>query len=105
MCDRFNASESYSRISLLDEQIVSLKKELALIESERLGLLETFSPQSLDSEKPTIDSQTPGEQCNVINLDLIEYKRYGRQMVVPAIGRKGMYFFSFVVLVAEDEEK
>lgn len=71
------------QIARAEEELEELRAQLAHAEKEEATAPPDVTPLSLASQKPI--SKWP--------LSSDEYKRYGRQMIVPNIGIKGKFLY------------
>lgn len=67
------------QITVTEEELRRLKEQLAAVEAQEVGDLRGLSLQ--DGPSPVTQGRWP--------LSSEEYKRYGRQMIVPNIGIQG----------------
>jgi adenylyltransferase/sulfurtransferase len=67
------------QIAATEEELSRLREQLAVIENEEVQNL-----KGLSLEEGPVTRKWP--------LELEEYKRYGRQMIVPNIGIQGDFF-------------
>lgn len=68
-----------AQIEATEEQLRKLKEQLADLEDQNTS-------QNVQESDPVTQRKWP--------LSLEEYKRYGRQMIVPSIGNQGYYILN-----------
>ena len=75
------------QIVATEEELRSLKEQLAGVEAQN-SVEKAFDGVSLQEPRPVTQGKWP--------LSAEEYKRYGRQMIVPNIGIQGQFFSNFI---------
>jgi adenylyltransferase and sulfurtransferase len=79
----------------LDEEIAALEVQLAELRARKRGLSRPKSPPSpqTSASPPSPSKRTrevfESDDDKTLPLSLDEYKRYGRQMIMPQVGLQG----------------
>ena len=82
--------ELRSTIASLEGKLQQLKKELAALESEELCPRNNLvSPERPEKNRKLAPNQSIRHCNSRLELDVDEYKRYGRQMIIPGFGLQG----------------
>ena len=79
-----------STIASLERKLQQLKRELAALESEELRpTVSLVSPERPERDRKLARNQSIGHWNPRLEFDVEEYKRYGRQMIIPGFGLQG----------------
>jgi adenylyltransferase/sulfurtransferase len=78
-----------SQIATTEEELRRLREQLAAVEAKEAEDLNQLSLQ----EKPGLVTQGKWP------LELEEYRRYGRQMIVPNVGIQGIFLSGAFILI------
>ena len=77
-------------IASLEGKLQRLKRELAALESEqRRPTVDLVSSKSPEKNRKLARSQTIRHWNSRLEFTVEEYKRYGRQMIIPGFGLQG----------------
>ena len=77
-------------IASLEGKLQQLKRELAALESEELRpTVNLVSPERPEKHRKLAPNQSIRHWSPRLEFNVEEYKRYGRQMIIPGFGLQG----------------